>query len=278
MEPRNRFHAAEHRTCIAASGALSSWTSRRRTPFVTSERQPAEVDVIAPCERGSVGEHERARDRQRSRGDGGGCEVDRGQKAVAAVLAEPGEHVGPASSERCAPVWSAGVAARSAARRRTRLSVEPGSPAWRSTQRRSASATSGSHGSPVREAGARPGRRRRLHGIGARSGSRPSTSTTRSGGIVGVRQPELVALVDERRAAQGVQHQQPRARAPGRGRRVAAGDARVVVVAQEPRRPGGGRGERLEVVDRARGSAAALHGRSRKTKLCARCSWSPLLR
>ena len=90
---------------------------------------------------------------------------------------------GPASSVRWPPVCRAGVRSRSSARRRTSASVERGSAAWRSTHRRSASATSGSHGSPVVKPAPGPATDGGAHGIGARSGSRPSTSTTRSGGI-----------------------------------------------------------------------------------------------
>ena len=106
--------------------------------------------------------------------------------------------------------------ARSSASRRASDKVERGSTAWRSTHMVSASATSGSHGSPSENPAPGPASDGGRHGIGARSGSRPSTSTTRSGRDLGVRQPQLLALVDERRAAQRVQHQERSARARAR--------------------------------------------------------------
>ena len=62
-----------------------------------------------------------------------------------------------------------------------------------------------------------------------------------------VGQRELLALVDERRAAQRVEHEQHRARLP---RPEARRDARMVVVGQEPRRPRRLGRELLEAVDR----------------------------
>src|SRR6266567_1561979 len=81
----------------------------------------------------------------------------------------------PASRERCAPICRTGVRLRSSPRRRTSVSIERGSPAWRSTHSRSASATSGSQGPQLLLAQPReravevgclgePRRLRRIHG------------------------------------------------------------------------------------------------------------------
>ena len=59
-----------------------------------------------------------------------------------------------------------------------------------------------------------------VHGIGARQPSRPPGSTTRSGGIDGVLEPQLLARVEERRAPQPEQQEQPRR---GRGPRCRSG-------------------------------------------------------
>ena len=120
-----------------------------------------------------------------------------------------------------------------------------------STPRDPASSTIGSQGSAARTRV----RRVAVHGIGDRSGSRPATSTTRSGGTVDVRQAQLVAVVQRRRAAQREQQHRRHARlaGPERGSRPAAGrGCRAPSSASAP-----GRQRRLVRVDAARRSCAA---------------------
>ena len=132
---------------------------------------------------------------------------------------------------------------------------------------------------PVAEACRRAGRRRRLPRQRARTPSRPSMSTTRSGGIGTSAEPELVALEDEGRAAQRQEHRRRDAGA----RRSVAGivvvarrEPRMVVVREHPRGPGGGRDEPLELVDHG-AEALRRQGWLVNTKLCARCRPSPSL-
>ena len=75
------------------------------------------------------------------------------------------------------------------------------------------------------------------------------------GGHRPVGQPELLALEEERRAAQRQQHA-PRRRGP-RPVAIARGDPRVVVVVQAPRRPAAARASGARTRRRPRGSAAA---------------------
>ena len=87
---------------------------------------------------------------------------------------------GPASYERCSPVWSVGVSLAQARERAREVQRRARVLGLRGALSVAASVTNGSHGSPVVKPW--PGASG-VHGIGARSGSRPSTSTTRSGGI-----------------------------------------------------------------------------------------------
>ena len=144
------------------------------------------------------------------------------------------------------------MCARSAARRRTSASVERGSAAWRSTHRRSASATTGSHGSPVVKPAPGPAVGRRLPRDRRALGIAPVDVDDAVGRDLRVGQAELLALVDERRAAQGVQQHRDRAR-PRRTLTAVvepARHAREVVVGEEPRRPRRSLRQRLEVIDR----------------------------
>ena len=83
---------------------------------------------------------------------------------------------GPASTVRWLPLWSSGSSRRSAAARRNNESEERRSSAC---SRALYASSTGSQASPEVKPAPGPG----SHGIGVRAGSRPSTSTTRSGGI-----------------------------------------------------------------------------------------------
>src|SRR3954449_6160207 len=117
-----------------------------------------------------------------------GCDALPRKLTIARMRSSPASRIQdsrpfPRSSVRWLPVCSASLPARSCASRRYSDSAESGSAAWRATHSSSASAISGSHGTPVVKPAPGPASDGGSHGIGARSGSRPSTSTIRSAGI-----------------------------------------------------------------------------------------------
>ena len=241
------------------------WRRGRRGP--PRDRGPSRAASVAAAARpprsetGSVGE------------------VQGRQPALAVVLAHPGQHVRPGVERRAGRrAWSAGVLARSAARRRTSDRVERGSAAWRlgvqrlglGDQRQPGLAASVNPAPGPAADGGQPGDRRAL-------GVAPVDVHDAVGRDLGVGQPQLLALEDERRAAQRVEQELDGARARRAMAVVveAGGDARVVVVVEEPRRPRRAPPRAPRSRRSRSGSASASHGRSTKTKLCARCSWSP---
>ena len=189
-----------------------------------------------------------------SSGTVAGAEVDRGEQPLAArprasTRARPRRRAPCAAS----PVCSAGVRRAQLGQpprqgERRRAGRRPGAP----RTARSASATSGSHGSPVvkpapaRRPTAAPRDRRAL-------GVAPVDVDDAVGRDLRVGQPELLALVDERRAAQRVQHQRDRPRArrgprPSWSKRVATRGLSWLERNHAGHAALGG--QRLEVVDR----------------------------
>ena len=158
---------------------------------------------------------------------------------------------GPRSTGVWLPVCRAGVSARSAAMRLARFSVERGSAAWVGGVERRGVVDERQPRRAGREAVAgrvRGPRDRRALRVAAVDVDHAVGRDRRVG------QPELLALVDERRAAQRVEHHEDRARALRRRARVveAGPRPRLVVVGEEPGGPGGLLGQRLEVGDRGR--------------------------
>ena len=89
-----------------------------------------------------------------------------------------------------------------------------------------------------------------------------------------VGQPDLVAVVEERRAAQAEQHQQRRARARGVAARPARREPLAVVVGARPHRPRALGQHRLDALDDRRAAAPASRSQWTNRKLNARCSSS----
>ena len=110
-------------------------------------------------------------------------EVDRDQ--VASLAARPGQDAGAGVDELLGAGDQRGRLARSRASAIVRFRVESGSSSWgRAERRRVVDERQPRLAGREAVAGASG-----VHGIGARSGSRPSTSTTRSGGIVASGRP-----------------------------------------------------------------------------------------
>ena len=254
---RPRSGTSDHRAGVDGRGAAG-----RRRCETSSARRP---DSAAPERRALRAEVDRRR--------------ARGRRRLARSTRAPRADVDEALRRRSAAPASR-RAQRGEAARRARASSAGRRPGARRTASRRR-ATSGSHGSPVGEARARArpptaaatgsarargrGRRRRRRG---RAGSRRRAARAPRPG-------RRTACRAARRASAAT----ARARAgpwPPSSKRLAARG--MVVVGEEPRRPRRRVGERLEVVDRRRGTRRRSHGSSAKTKLCARCSWSPSLR
>ena len=179
----------------------------------------------------------------------GGGEVDRGEQRLALVLARPGQDA-RARVER----------ALLADLERTALPAQAGDPAGQLQRRARVLGLRGdvergrlgherqprlARGEAVARRLGRP-RDRRALGVAAVDVD-DAVRRDRC-----VRQPELLSLEDEGRAAERVEHHEDRAR-PLRAEPVvveAGGGPRVVVVAEEPRRPGRLLRQRLEVGDR----------------------------
>ena len=155
---------------------------------------------------------------------GCGREVEQHEDALRTMGPLEGDQAiglaGGRRDRRHAPRCSAADARRSASSRRWRWSTDAGSPRCVSTLHVPASSTIGSHGSATEKPACGASL---VHGIGERSGSRPATSTIRSGGHDRVRQAQLVAVVERRRAPQREQ-QHGRDRACAAPRRVATRD------------------------------------------------------